>query len=93
MEASLPTALQTHVCLVTVHVDQTLLAGLFVATAASIFDKYLSVSLGATVACPTPQSMFFFLPPSIPDYFRATGKLRESHSESISNYIQKDWFP
>lgn len=27
--------------------------------------------------------------PSIPNYFRVTGKLRETHSESIANYIQK----
>lgn len=44
VEASLPTALQTYVCLFTAHVDQTLLVGLFLATATSILiSNYQSV--------------------------------------------------
>lgn len=74
----------------TVRVDQTLLVGLFVATATSILI-IISQSWSRWSLSDTSVHVHVVFP-SIPDYFRVTGKLRETHSESISNYIQKDWF-
>lgn len=74
----------------TVHVDQTLVVALFVATATStLISNYQSVSEPHVQHLGPCPCGFPFHPP---DHFRVTGKLREAHSESISNYIQKDWF-
>lgn len=66
--------------------------GLFLATATSILiSNYQSVLEPLWYVQHLNVHVIFF-PPSGPDYFGVTGKLRETHSESMSNYIQKDCF-
>lgn len=97
MEASLPKALQKRRS-ASSHVDQTHLgAGLFGATAASILISSCQSVSQSRSRCRISNALhvcfkfiFFFLnSPFHPDYFKVTGKLRETRSESISKLYSK----
>lgn len=84
VEASVPTALQTHVCLFYCACCFNTLGGALCSDCNVHFDKQLPVSLGAT--CPDASvHVHVGFPLQTPDCFRVTGKLRETRSQSVSN--------
>lgn len=84
VEASVPTALQTHVCLFYCACCFNTLGGALCSDRNVHFDEQLPVSLGAT--CPDASvHVHVGFPLQTPDCFRVTGKLRETRSQSVSN--------